>query len=72
MMPVAGMQVTIEVGHTVTGGHTTHPGEEHEPGVYEIHYTFAEHGEFEVAVDFEDDHAAHHHVAFHVPVSPGH
>lgn len=72
MTPVGGMTAEVGVEHSTNGGHSAHAAGEPEAGVYEAHHTFTDHGDFEVSLDFDDDHGAHHHVAFIVPVSAAH
>lgn len=72
MSPMGGLAPTIGMTHAGSGAGASHMGEEHEPGVYEAIHTFAEHGEVEITMGFDDDHGEHHEVVFNVPVDDNH
>lgn len=72
MSPMHGLDATVQIMHGGSGGsEVSHMADEHDPGVYEVHHTFDEHGEAEVHMGFDDGNG-HHEVAFALPVDEGH
>jgi hypothetical protein len=71
---MGGMMAEIHVEHHATGSAMDHHADEHDMGVYEAMHTFAEHGETEVTIEFDDGHGHGelHHAAFHVDVGEAH
>ena len=69
---IGGLTAHIHSPHIDRGDSMSHRAEEHTTGVYEAHHVFAEHGENEVMIEFEDEHGAHHEAAFHVHVDDSH
>ena len=66
------MTAEIHLEHVSTGGSMTHDAVEQAPGVYSTVHTFAEHGETEARIGFQDAHAEHHEASFRVTVGEAH
>jgi hypothetical protein len=71
---MGGMMAEIHVEHHATASSMNYHADEHDMGVYEAMHTFAEHGETEVAIEFDDGHGHGelHHAAFHLTVGEAH
>ena len=69
---IGGLTADIHLSHVASGDSMSYRAEEHTTGVYEAHHVFAEHGETEVMIEFEDEHGAHHTAAFRVHVDDSH